>query len=105
MRLPNPYLDDAAQIGCIACLLDGNEGTPAELHHPRAKAGMGERSDDEEIIPLCPSHHRTGQGGVIAVHRNTEAFRAKYGEDWLLSSITRNLVMRLRRNTIGRARA
>ena len=66
---------------------------------------MGERGDDDEIIPLCCSHHRTGQGGVIAVHRNTEAFRAKYGEDWLLSSITRVLVERLQKNTIGRTRA
>lgn len=66
---------------------------------------MSERGDDDEAISLCPAHHRTGQGGVIAIHRNTEAFRAKYGEDWLLSSITRNLVMRIQKNTIGRTRA
>lgn len=66
---------------------------------------MSERGSDEEAIPLCPAHHRTGQGGAIAVHRNTEAFRAKYGEDWLLSSITRVLVERLQKNTIGRTRA
>lgn len=66
---------------------------------------MSEKGDDEEAIPLCPPHHRTGQGGVIAVHRNTEAFRAKYGEDWLLSSITRALVMRIQKNTIGSTRA
>lgn len=50
-----------AELGCALCRYQGNEGTPAELHHirrtmPRSLA---------PVIPLCPYHHR---GSNTSIH-------------------------------------
>lgn len=50
-----------AELGCALCRHQGNEGTPAELHHirrtmPRSVA---------PVIPLCPFHHR---GSNTSIH-------------------------------------
>ena len=51
-----------AELGCSLCRYQGNEGTPAELHHirrgniPRTQA---------PVIPLCPYHHR---GSNTSIH-------------------------------------
>ena len=103
------YMSIAATLGCIACEMDGYFGTPAELHHPRAKAGIGERGSDMEVIPLCPSHHR-GLGDRVyptgeefpSIHMQTGWFRWKYGEDAELSELVRKRVCELEHRTIGK---
>jgi hypothetical protein len=50
-----------AELGCSLCRHQGNQGTPAELHHirrtmPRSVA---------PVIPLCPFHHR---GSNTSIH-------------------------------------
>lgn len=50
-----------AELGCALCRHQGNEGTPAELHHIRR---TGRRSD-APVIPLCPYHHR---GSNTSIH-------------------------------------
>ena len=51
-----------SELGCSLCRHQGNEGTPAELHHirrgniPRAQA---------PVIPLCIYHHR---GSNTSIH-------------------------------------
>ena len=50
-----------ARLGCSLCRHQGNEGTPAELHHirrtmPRSVA---------PVIPLCHYHHR---GSNTSIH-------------------------------------
>jgi hypothetical protein len=55
------HYDKVARLGCILCYTQGNEGTPAELHHirrtmPRSVA---------PVIPLCPYHHR---GANTSIH-------------------------------------
>lgn len=47
-----------AELGCSLCRYQGNEGTPAELHHIRR---AGKRSN-APVIPLCTYHHRGGGG-------------------------------------------
>lgn len=96
------YMTLATMGGCIACRKDGFSGTPAQLHHPRSKAGVGERGPHMETYPLCPSHHLTGEGGVIAVHKDPEAFHAKYGSDEELSNETMNRVISIKTKTLGR---
>ena len=88
------YMDAVARIGCIACRKEGIYGTPAVLHHPRSKAGMAERGSDDDVYPLCPSHH-VGQGqrrGFPSVHGNPDEFHALYGTDEELSSEAREEV-------------
>ena len=50
-----------AELGCSLCRHQGNEGTPAELHHIRR---AGKRSS-APVIGLCPYHHR---GSNTSIH-------------------------------------
>ena len=50
-----------AELGCSLCRHQGNEGTPAELHHIRR---TGKRSN-APVIGLCPYHHR---GSNTSIH-------------------------------------
>ena len=57
------HLASVAALGCIVCShAYGNYGTPAEVHHVRARHGWG-RTSHLMTIPLCPEHH-TGKTGV-----------------------------------------
>ncbi len=70
------HMARVAELGCIVCWRQGNEGTPAELHHPRSGIGMGKRSSHTKVIPLCPTHHR----GDLGVHGlGTKGFPKHYG--------------------------
>jgi len=81
------YLSQVAELGCAVCRRIGYEGTPAEIHHPRAGVGMGRRSSNSAAIPLCPEHHR-GNSGVHGMGR--KAFARHYGltEEDLLEQVT-----------------
>lgn len=76
-----------AALGCIACEMDGNHGTPPELHHARETAGVGQRASNYEVIPLCPAHHRgtmhrPGRDDHVAsIHRDRLAFIELYGSE------------------------
>ena len=48
------HLSKVASIGCIVCMNQGSEGTPAEIHHIRHGNGMSQRANNYEVIPLCP---------------------------------------------------
>lgn len=100
-------MDLAASLGCLPCAMDGYLDTPAQLHHPRAEAGLSERGDDMEVIPMCEKHHL--HGGTYpdgrqfpSVHGDVKAFRACYGEDAALSKGVRYLVERIDKETIGK---
>ncbi|MBR2691808.1 MAG: DUF968 domain-containing protein [Aquamicrobium sp.] len=60
-----------AALGCIIC------GGPAEVHHLTG-AGMGLKAANDNVIPLCPPHHRTGGYGV-AVHAGTKEWERRHG--------------------------
>lgn len=90
------YMDAAAGLGCLACLLDGIPGTPASLHHPRARMGLSERGRDMDVIPLCPAHHK-GDGvpmDFVSLHMRPKQFFAKYGDEDFLSELTKRAVIR-----------
>lgn len=70
------YLSQVAELGCAVCRRMGYEGTPAEIHHPRAGVGMGRRSSNSAAIPLCPEHHR-GKTGVHGL--GTKGFPKHWG--------------------------
>jgi hypothetical protein len=50
-----------AELGCSLCRHQGNEGTPAELHHIRRT--MPRKLSP--VIPLCTYHHR---GSNTSIH-------------------------------------
>ena len=62
-----------AELGCALCRHQGNQGTPAELHHirrtmPRSVA---------PVIPLCPYHHRGSNTSIHGMGR--KRFEREYG--------------------------
>ena len=76
-----------AELGCSLCRHQGNEGTPAELHHIRR---TGKRSN-APVIPLCPYHHRGSNTSIHGMGRR--AFEREYSitEEELLKQ-TENLI-------------
>jgi hypothetical protein len=60
-----------SELGCSLCRHQGNEGTPAELHHIR-RAGVRSKSP---VIPLCPFHHR---GANTSIHSGRKRFEQEY---------------------------
>jgi hypothetical protein len=70
------HMNLVAELGCAVCRRMGYEGTPAELHHPRAGTGAGRRASHMDVIPLCPEHHR-GKTGLHGL--GTKGFVKHYG--------------------------
>ena len=48
------HLSRVANVGCIVCRMQGNEESPAEIHHIRHGQGISQRASNYEVIPLCP---------------------------------------------------
>ncbi len=91
------HLLAVAELGCLACLLDGWDGTPAEIHHSRLRPdgqtyGTSARASHFEVIPLCPAHHRGGKPGVLSRHLHEADFVARYGDDLHLLELVRRLL-------------
>jgi len=87
------HLSKVAELGCIACLLMGMPGTPAEIHHPRAGRGKGQRASNYEVIGLCPAHHRgTAHPQVPSIHMAKRAFIAQFGTEQELLEHVRRLI-------------
>lgn len=86
-----------ADMGCIVCLVHLGVRSPAEIHHPRDGMGMSQRASDSEAIPLCPIHHRTGDGtassgGHWGYHKSPERFEDRYGTEAELLNVTNHFL-------------
>jgi hypothetical protein len=82
--------DYKGKVAALGCIVEGC-GLPAMLHHPRFCVGMGQRSDDYLVIPLCPDHHQNGGLGV-AIHAGQTTFERLYGtEAQLLAEVIRRI--------------
>ncbi len=70
-----------SELGCSLCRHQGNEGTPAELHHIR-RGGVRSLSP---VIGLCPYHHRGSNTSIHGMGR--KRFEQEYGitEEQLLA--------------------
>jgi hypothetical protein len=62
-----------SELGCSLCRHQGNEGTPAELHHIR-RGGVRSQSP---VIPLCTFHHRGSNTSIHGMGR--KRFEQEYG--------------------------
>jgi hypothetical protein len=76
-----------AELGCSLCRHQGNEGTPAELHHIRRTS----KRSNAPVIPLCPYHHRGSNTSIHGMGR--KRFEREYAitEEQLLVQ-TENLL-------------
>lgn len=88
MRKPDSFerlhMGRVAEIGCILCQHLGYGATPANVHHIREGAGMGQRSPHYLTVPLCPEHHQ-GASGVHTLGPSRFYMRYKLDELDLLS--------------------
>lgn len=96
-RKERNYLQTVAQLGCIACRMNGQPGTPAEVHHQRSGTGAGRRASHFDTMPLCPGHHRFYHD---AIHRNATLFTRRYGSEQALVKQTREEVGLFRQSFI-----
>jgi hypothetical protein len=82
------YLSKVADIGCIICYRLGYAGTPAEIHHIRGLGlGMGVRNSNDNVIPLCPEHHRGTSAGYHGMGRKAWEKKHETNEQQLLEQI------------------
>lgn len=76
-----------AEIGCIACIIDGNrDPVPAYLHHC---LDTGVRRGHMFSYGLCDEHH---VGNDCSIHKTKRKFNAIYGTDDDLIAMTDELV-------------
>ena len=67
------HLDDVSRIGCMIC-----RSPFVHLHHIRPKnTGMGRRTSDLCVIPLCQEHHQGNSG----IHHNKTKFEKLHGKE------------------------
>ena len=84
------WLNKLAESGCCICrkYYDVTDAPPANLHHLREGVGMGQKSSDFLVIPLCHYHHQ-GEGGF---HTSPKTWIEKYGKEsemleWVLDNL------------------
>jgi len=90
-RAEQEFMDKAASIGCIACLLEGRVVMEVSIHHINGRTKPGAHF---EILPLCAGHHQEGTGipGLIAVHPWKTRFEERYGKQEELLQMVRILI-------------
>ena len=76
------HMNRVASLGCICYLNIGLGETEAEVHHI-GNGTMGKRSGNYDIIPLCHTHHRTGNIGT-AIHAGRKSFETNFGSEQAL---------------------
>lgn len=80
------HIQCVAQLGCIIHQQQLKVLSLAEVHHLRARYGMGQRAGNYSVTPLCPLHHRTGAG--IATNAGRKKREGHCGtEDSLLMQV------------------
>lgn len=84
--------DAFQRIGCIACWQRKRYSVP-EVHH---LLSGNKRRGHRYTVPLCPAHHR-GIGHDESQHgpclaKNSRAFRAAFGADETLLTMTDQLI-------------
>lgn len=74
------HMDRVARLGCVVCRNVHGVESPAEIHHIREGQGVSQRASNFLVIPLCPSHHRSGGEGV-AYHAGQRTWQSLYGTE------------------------
>jgi len=77
-----------AELGCIACYIEGHEGTPGQVHHIK-KHGY---HDHSLCLCLCDNHHNTPNQFVPCVHHQPTEFMLLYGTEYELLYLSLNLI-------------
>lgn len=65
------YFTKVVELGCCICQQE------PEIHHETG-AGLALKSSNEDVMPLCHRHHRTGGYGV-AIHAGVKEWEKIHG--------------------------
>ena len=85
------YMRAVAEMGCIVCRNNGDDESPASVHHIRAGAGLSQRSGHYLTIPLCHFHHQGAEG----IHTlGTSTWQGRYGYELTLLNQVIGLVFK-----------
>jgi hypothetical protein len=68
--------DRIAQLGCIACRIEGRFNPHVSIHHVHGRTQPGCHM---HVLPLCAPHHQD-DGTVLAVHPWKTRWENKYGK-------------------------
>lgn len=82
----------AKEIGCVACMKDGNFNDYVSIHHVDGRTKPGCHA---LVLPLCSGHHQAGAGvdkSMLAVHPWKARFEARYGTQEELMSLCAELL-------------
>lgn len=87
------FHDQLAQLGCIACYLDGRFNDQVSIHHIDGRTKPGAHM---KVLPLCAGHHQDGTGmpGLVAVHPWKARFEKLYGRQEELLALCKELLAR-----------
>lgn len=69
----------AVEVGCVACMRDGNFNPHVSIHHCDGRTKPGCHMN---VLPLCVGHHQDGTGedkSMVAVHPYKARFESRYG--------------------------
>ena len=87
------YLARLHDLPCCICDAFGmRQSTPTEAHHIICGRGGNRKTPDDDAIPICRAHHRTGEDGFLAVHKHRKAWVEAYGLDTDYVAATRERV-------------
>lgn len=78
-----------AELGCIVCLLELGEYSPALVHHLLEGTGLSQRDHDRRI-PLCFNHHSAD--GDDGIHGGQKSWEAVHGTEEELLEIVEGLI-------------
>lgn len=86
------HWDNVAQLGCIACRIDGYRNPLVSIHHTQGRTKKGAHM---LVLGLCAGHHQDGTGNdkkMIAIHPFKRKFCEKYGSQQELLIKTNQLL-------------
>jgi hypothetical protein len=78
-----------ADLGCIACRIDGIHSPHVSIHHIDGRTKPGAH---QNVIPLCGPHHQTGGEEAPSIHPWKARFEAKYGKQEQLRQMCMELI-------------
>lgn len=78
-----------ADLGCIACRIDGICTPWVSIHHVEGRTKPG---CEMKVLALCGPHHQTGGEEAPAIHPWRRRFEQKYGTQKALLEMTENLL-------------
>lgn len=95
------YMRDVRSLPCIICHTYGEpQNSATTAHHAIMGRGGNRKSSDFDTMALCDGHHQGNfDTSKVAIHREPNAWRMRYGPDTDYIERTREMVRAMRGET------